>query len=133
MAELARDKIKKLKEDFGPDAVEVTMDDVMDCLGKEEYPEFERAMAIANKIIDNPSQVAGSAALISAAQLAALRAKIGARAQYYKTASVLANGGEKTIYTRRKNLLLCMYEALQENINTLKLLGRVESKMEDWT
>jgi len=61
--------------------------------------------------------------LIHAAKLAALRTKLGARAQYYKTS-------EKSILQRRrKDLLMLMFTALEENINTLKLLGKIESGM----
>jgi hypothetical protein len=107
------------------------MDDVLDCLGKEEFPEFERVMEFCQRVLDNPTSMVGSTALVAAVQLAALRTKIGMRGQYYKTA--VGDVEEKRIYTRRKNLLLTMYNALEENINTLKALGKVEARMEDWT
>lgn len=103
--------------------VHVTLEEIFAVLTRDEYAPFIDAMMVVEDIIDNPSKYVGSQALVSAARLAALRTKIGIRAQYYKTS-------EKSItQRRRKDLLLTMFSALEENINTLKLLGRIESKM----
>jgi hypothetical protein len=102
--------------------VEITLDEVAGCLSKEEFTEFEKAMAVVQDILDNPSSYVGSRALVEAARLAAIRTKIGVRAQYYKVAE------KSMIQRRRKDLLLTMFSALEENINTLKLLGRIEAK-----
>jgi hypothetical protein len=102
--------------------VEVTLEEIAGCLSKEEFVEFTQAMAVVQDILDDPSRYVGSRALVEAARLAAIRTKIGARAQYYKVA-------EKSItQRRRKDLMLTMFAALEENINTLKLLGRIEAK-----
>lgn len=111
--------------------LEVTMEEILGCLGGEEYPEFEKVMGVCQAILDEPSKFVGSYALISAAQLSALRTKIGNRAQYYKTAK--GDKDASLIIRRRKDLLMSMYASLEENINTLKLLGRVESRMVNWT
>lgn len=102
--------------------VEITLDEIAGCLSTEEFSEFSRAMAIVQDILDNPSTYVGSRALVEAARLAAIRTKIGARAQYYKVAE------KSIIQRRRKDLMLTMFSALEENINTLKLLGRIEAK-----
>lgn len=102
--------------------VEVTLDEIAGCLSSEEFQEFSRAMTIVQDILDNPSTYVGSRALVEAARLAAIRTKIGARAQYYKVAE------KSIIQRRRKDLMLTMFSALEENINTLKLLGRIEAK-----
>lgn len=103
--------------------VEVDLDEVMGALSSQEYQEFELCMEIVQKILDRPNAMMGSEALVAAAKLAALRTKIGARAQYYKTTD------KSIIQRRRKDLLMTMFTALEENINTLKLLGRVEAGM----
>jgi hypothetical protein len=107
---------------FADGNVEVTLDEVAGCLSREEFEEFSKAMAVVQDILDDPSRYVGSRALIEAARLAAIRTKLGARAQYYKVAE------KSMIQRRRKDLMLTMFSALEENINTLKLLGRVEAK-----
>lgn len=109
--------------EFEEGNVEVDLDEIAGALSSEEYGEFRECMIIVQKILDRPNAMMGSEALVAAAKLAALRTKIGARAQYYKTS-------EKSILQRRrKDLLMLMFSALEENINTLKLLGRVEVGM----
>lgn len=103
--------------------VEVNLEEVAGALSSEEYQEFSACMDIVQKILDRPNAMMGSEALVAAAKLAALRTKIGARAQYYKTTD------KSIIQRRRKDLLMVMFTALEENINTLKLLGRVEAGM----
>ncbi len=109
--------------DMSEGNVEVNLDEVAGALSSEEYKEFSDCMDIVQKILDRPNAMMGSEALVAAAKLAALRTKIGARAQYYKTTD------KSIIQRRRKDLLMVMFTALEENINTLKLLGRVEAGM----
>jgi hypothetical protein len=106
--------------------VEVDLDEVAGALSAEEYAEFSGCMEIVQRILDQPNAMMGSEALIAAAKLAALRTKLGARAQYYKTSD------KSILQRRRKDLLMLMFTALEENINTLKLLGRVERSMSDF-
>jgi len=103
--------------------VEVDLDEIAGALCAEEYAEFSTCMEIVQRILDRPNAMMGSEALVAAAKLAALRTKLGARAQYYKTSD------KSIIQRRRKDLLMVMFTALEENINTLKLLGRVEAGM----
>lgn len=100
----------------------VTIEDVQAALGPHA-PEFISAMLTIEDILKNPQVYHGHHALAAAARLAALRTKIGVLAQMYKTS-------ERSIVTRRrKDIMLTMFNALEENINTLKLLGRVEVAM----
>lgn len=96
----------------------VTLEAIQDAMG-EESKEFLEAMSIINMIIESPDSFSGKRAAIEANRLAALRTMIGVKAQYYKTA-------ERSIRnTKRKNVLMTMFQALEENINTLKLLSRI--------
>ena len=103
--------------------VEVDLDEIAGALSAEEYAEFSTCMEIVQRILDRPQAMMGSEALVAAAKLAALRTKLGARAQYYKTSD------KSILQRRRKDLLMLMFTALEENINTLKLLGRLEQHM----
>lgn len=109
--------------DMSEGNVEVDLDEVAGALSGDEYIEFAACMEIVQRILDRPNAMMGSEALVAAAKLAALRTKLGARAQYYKTSD------KSILQRRRKDLLMLMFTALEENINTLKLLGRVEAGM----
>lgn len=96
----------------------VTMDAITDAMGKEGK-EFLEVMQIVNMIVADPSAFSAKRAAQEAGRLAGLRTIIGVKAQYYKTAErSIAN-------TKRKNVLLTLYNALEENINTMKLLSRI--------
>lgn len=113
-----------LSRDMSVDDVEVSMEEILGVLGKEEYSEFEEVMTVCDAILSDPTKFIGFQSLVTAAKLSAIRTKIGNRAQYYKTVN------DKSMLTRRrKDLLMAMYSSLEENINTLKLLGRVDAKM----
>lgn len=100
--------------------VEMTQESVLEALGQKEGANFLAVMDMVQAIMDDPQSMAGSSALVLAAKLAAYRTKMGVFAQLYKTQ-------DKSIkYRRRKDILFTMYNALEENINTLKLLGRIE-------
>lgn len=102
------------------DAV-ITIDAIKDAMG-EEAEEFLLAMSIVNMIIDSPDSFSGKRAATEAARLSALRTVMGIKAQYYKTADRSIKN------TKRKNVLMTMYQALEENINTLKLLSKMGSE-----
>lgn len=100
--------------------VEMTVGSVLDALGPEEGKNFLAVMDMVQAIMEDPQSMAGSSALVLAAKLAAYRTKMGVLAQLYKTK-------DKSIQSRRrKDVIFTMYNALEENINTLKLLGRIE-------
>ena len=115
--------IEQTREYMSGGDLEVSSEEILAVLGREEYDEFMKVMQIVQGIIDHPEQYVGSKALVEAARLAAIRNKIGMRGQYYKTAA------RTDLSRKRKDLLLTMYAALEENINTLKLLGRIEASM----
>lgn len=99
--------------------VNVELSSIYDAMG-EDAKEFIDAMSIVQAIIDDPHAFHGKRAAVEANRLAALRTLIGVKSQYYKTA-------EKSIRnTKKRNVLMTMYQALEENINTLKLLARLE-------
>lgn len=101
---------------------EYSVDDIASVLGPKEAQNFLKIMATVESIMDHPETLAGNKALILAAQLAAHRTTIGLWAQMYKTAA------KSITVQKRKNVLLSLYASLEENINTLKLLGRIEAK-----
>lgn len=99
---------------------ELTVEEISDVLGPKEAEEFLAVMRHVMDIIEHPESIVGDKSLILAAQLAGYRTVIGVRAQVYKTA-------EKSLtQRRRKDLMLTLFSALEENINTLKLLGRMQ-------
>jgi len=100
--------------------VEVTLETAVDALGPEEGENFMQVMGVVQNIMDDPQSMFGSQALILAAKLAAYRTKMGVLSQLYKTMD------KSIINRRRKDIIFTMYNALEENINTLKLLGRIE-------
>lgn len=97
----------------------VTIDAIKDVMGKEG-DEFLETMKIINMIIDDPASFQNRRAAVEAAKLAGLRTMIGLKSQYYKTAP------KSLVNTKRKNVLALLYNALEENINTLKLLSRID-------
>lgn len=99
---------------------EFTVDEIASALGRDSE-EFLNCMAVVEAIIDNPAQYTGVKAGIEATRLAALRTKIGAKAQMYKSAAV----GNADL-RKRKDVLMTMYDALLENINTLKGMAKYE-------
>lgn len=101
----------------------ITIEEIFAVLSPEEYEVFINIMTIADDIIDNESKYTGNKALFTAMRLASFRTKLGVYAQYYKTSS------KSETQRKRKDLLMMMYSALEENINTLKLLGRTEARM----
>lgn len=99
---------------------EFTVDEIASALGRDSE-EFLKCMALVEAIIDDPASYTGVRAGITATQLAGLRTKIGAKAQMYKSASV----GNPEL-RKRKDVLMTMYDALLENINTLKGMAKYE-------
>lgn len=103
--------------------VVLTIDVVTEAMG-DDAGEFLKVMELVQEMIQNPENFHGSKAAIEAMRLAALRTKISAKCQYYKTAP------EKTLTNRRrKDVLMAMYASLEENINCLKLMARLDHKV----
>lgn len=100
--------------------VVITIDAVKEAMG-DDADEFIAVMPIIQDMIDNPEKYHGSKAAMEAVRLAALRTKISVKCQYYKTS------GDKSLTNRkRKDVLMAMYQALEENINALKLTARID-------
>jgi hypothetical protein len=105
---------------------EITIEEVFEVLGEEEGIEFSNVMSVVNKIINEPESYSGLRAIHMANRLAAFRIKIGMRAQHYKA----YYAQDKSLTTkRRKYLTETMYHALEEQINCLKLLGRIDAHL----
>ena len=103
------------------DAV-MTLDIIKDAMG-DDGDEFIKVLRIVNDIIENPDNYHGAMALRYATLLAAYRTKISLKAQFYKTAT-----DKSLLNRRRKDILMSMYASLEENINCLKLMGRIDAK-----
>jgi hypothetical protein len=111
-------------DDFSDDKIDVvmTVELIKEAMG-DEAEEFLQAMEVIDAIIANPNAFHGRKAAVEANRLAALRTKIGVKAQYYKTAN-------KTLpNAKKRNVLMTMFTALEENINTLKILAKIESSI----
>ncbi len=100
----------------------LTIDKIKETLG-DEASEFIDAMKVVQAIIERPQDYTGMKAIVEATRLAALRTKIGAKAQWYKT-----NGDKSLDNRKKKDVLMAMYASLEENIQTLKLAGRIEAQ-----
>jgi len=101
--------------------ISMTVTQLRESLG-EDAEEFIEVMSVVQDIIDNPNSYHSTKAVKYAAILAAYRYKVGIKAQHYKT-----SGNSSIINRRRKDVFQTMYHALEENINTLKLLGRIDA------
>lgn len=117
MEQMRRDTANKAKQNNDP---HFTVEEIAEALG-QDAKEFLDCMAIVEAIIADPASYTGAKAGITATKLAGLRTKIGAVAQMYKSASV----GNPEL-RKRKDVLMTMYDALIENINTLKSMTRYE-------
>lgn len=102
-----------------------SVEDISIALG-DDAEEFIAVMRVVSDIIENPHDYTGIRAGIEATKLAAYRTKIGMKAQMYKSASV---GSQNAHLRPRKDVLMCLYEALLENINTLKGLAKYEREV----
>lgn len=119
---LASSPINKMKAQKENDP-EFTVEQIAEALGRDA-DEFLACMEVVQAMIDNPHQYTGVRAGIEATRLAALRTKIGMKAQMYKSASV----GNPDL-RKRKDVLMTMYDGLVENINCLKAMAKYEREI----
>jgi hypothetical protein len=82
--------------------------------------EFVECMRIIQDIIDNPETYIGTQALKYANILAAYRTQMIIKSQAYKRRSSIMSETDKM----SNDVWKTMYEALAENINVLKLIGK---------
>jgi hypothetical protein len=82
--------------------------------------EFLECMRIVQDIIDNPDSYLGYQALKYANILAAYRTMMIVKSQAFKRKSSMMNEQDKLV----NDVWKTMYEALVENINVLKIIGK---------
>jgi hypothetical protein len=82
--------------------------------------EFLECMRIVQDIIDNPDFYVGAQALKYANVLAGYRTMMIVKSQAFKRKSSLMNEQDKFV----NDVWKTMYEALVENINVLKIIGK---------
>ena len=85
--------------------------------------EFIECMKLVQDIIDNPNHYVGAQAIKYANLLAAYRTQMIIKSQAFKRKSSLMSESDKLV----NDIWKTMYEALQENINTLKLSAKGHS------
>jgi hypothetical protein len=99
----------------------LSKEDIYEVLG-EEALSFILILNTMEDMIADPTKYVGQKAVLEAIRLAAYRTRIGASANWLKSQ-------ERDIKTRRrKDLLISMENNLLENINCLKLAGKIEAK-----
>lgn len=101
----------------------ITIEEIADALGNDSE-DFLAAMAIIDDLVANPASYSGARAAVEATRLSAIRTRIGATAQIYKTLAV----GNADL-RKRKDVLMVMYDALIENIQCLKTLAKYEREI----
>lgn len=82
--------------------------------------EFLECMRIVQDIIDNPDSYVGAQALKYANILAGYRTMMIVKSQAFKRKSSMMNEQDKFV----NDVWKTMYEALVENINVLKIIGK---------
>ena len=106
---------------------EFTIEEIVEEFSGEEAEEVKAVVRHMNNIISDPERYSGIRAIGVATQLSAIRTKIGMRAQEYKARYTQNKSMDMR---RKKDVSLALYAALEENINCLKLLGRVDTKLQ---
>ena len=86
----------------------------------DKADEFLECMRIVQDIIDNPDFYVGAQALKYANILAGYRTMMIVKSQAFKRKSSLMNDQDKFV----NDVWKTMYEALVENINVLKIIGK---------
>lgn len=89
----------------------------------DKADEFLECMRIVQDIIDNPETYVGAQAIKYANILAAYRTTMIIKSQAFKRKSSIMSESDKFV----NDIWKTMYEALQENINALKLAAKVNS------
>ena len=86
----------------------------------DKADEFLECMRIVQDIIDNPDSYVGAQALKYANILAGYRTMMIVKSQAFKRKSSMMNEQDKFV----NDVWKTMYEALVENINVLKIIGK---------
>jgi hypothetical protein len=97
----------------------VDVDYLAECMG-DQADEFIEVMRVVSDIIENPSDYIGFQATKYATLLAAYRTQMIIKSQAYKRRSSHMSETDRL----RNDMWKTLYQALEENINTLKLSAR---------
>jgi hypothetical protein len=108
--------------DFQVEEFDEAVDYIISMIGSD----FEKSVALAGLITENPQDYTGPQALRSAVRLSAYRYKIGLAAQFWKIKSAETKLKKDRLV---KDALMLAYDALGEVINTLKLAARHDHDM----
>lgn len=104
-----------------------TFDDAIDYTIELIGADYEKAIKLANSILEDPNSfMTGPAAAITAIKLAIYRQKIGSAAQYWK---IKSSNTKKLDDRLVKDSLIVMFTSLEEVINTLKIVARHDHEM----
>lgn len=106
------------------DFTKASFQDVLDYTAGQIGGEFEKSILIAQDIIDNPTNYSGPQAASTALKLATYRLLVGTNAEYFK---LRTQKTQKFSDKLTKGALIVMYDALEELINCLKLVSRLEA------
>jgi len=98
--------------------------DVIDYVAGQIGDQFKNAVLLAQAIVEDPGSFTGPQAASSALKLSVYRLLIGTNAEYYK---IRATKTQKYTDRLTKGALIVMYDALEEVINCLKLMSRLEA------
>jgi len=104
-------------------SLDLTEDEIYEVMGIDAS-RFIDTLVLVEDMINHPDDYTGQKAILEAIRLSAYRTKIGTVGNWLKSQ-------DKSILVRRKkDLLLSMEKNLEENINCLKLAGRINAKLD---
>lgn len=98
-----------------------TFDDAVEYIADMIGSDFYKAYALANAILENPSEYTGIQANVTAIKLSVIRYKVGLASQLWKKRSTHTKRMQDSLI---KDALMATYAGLEEVINTLKLSAR---------
>jgi len=94
--------------------------DIITAMMGDKADEFLECLRIVEDIIENPEHYVGMQAIKSANLLAGYRTLMIVKSQVFKRKSAVMGDQDKFV----NDIWRTMYEALSENINTLKLAAK---------
>lgn len=101
----------------------ISLSEIVEVLSPSEQKIVMEILEICETTSVQGSTFVGLQAAQYANRLAALRTNVSMYAQYYKTSA------KSDTQRKRKDLLHAIFQSVEENINTLKLLARETSSM----
>jgi len=97
--------------------------DIITAMMGDKADEFLECLRIVEDIVENPEHYVGMQAIKSANLLAGYRTLMIVKSQVFKRKSAVMGDQDKFV----NDIWRTMYEALSENINTLKLAAKAIS------